>query len=154
MWDVAQPELTPQLPVTGNIDVVVFGAGYTGLSATLILWRAGLSVQVFNRQNLEEDASTRNGGIASGNIHIFFGEMTQRYNLDYAKPFYSAGKAARKSLNQFIKDELRDCDFNITRRFTTAANPEHYKLQVREVDFTNVHLETEAYMTSKADQYK
>ena len=64
----------PSLPAC---DVVIVGAGYTGLSAALTLARAGRSVQVFDRMRPGEGASTRNGGIASGNLRPTYDERSR-----------------------------------------------------------------------------
>jgi len=67
-WEAAAPPSPPPRPVEPRSDVVIVGAGYTGLSAGLTLARAGRSVQIFDRQRPGEGASTRNGGIASGSV--------------------------------------------------------------------------------------
>src|ERR1700756_4309775 len=79
-WWVAAP-LTRTVPqgVDKTCDVVIVGAGYTGLSAAITLARAGRSVQVFDRQKPGEGASSRNGGITSGNLRLSFAEMTKRF---------------------------------------------------------------------------
>jgi gamma-glutamylputrescine oxidase len=50
-------------PIPRTIDVVVVGAGLTGISVALHLARGGLSVVVFEAARLGEGASGRTGGI-------------------------------------------------------------------------------------------
>ncbi len=57
----AQPAAAP-LPATA--DVVVVGAGYTGLATALELARAGRAVVVLDRDDIGAGASSRNGGMA------------------------------------------------------------------------------------------
>ena len=47
-WEAAPPSLLPIKDLARRYDVVVVGAGYTGLSAALTLARAGRSVLVLD----------------------------------------------------------------------------------------------------------
>ena len=67
-WEDAPLAALDRRPVAPTADVVIVGAGYTGLGAAIRLARAGRSVQVFDKQHPGEGASTRNGGITSGNL--------------------------------------------------------------------------------------
>jgi glycine/D-amino acid oxidase-like deaminating enzyme len=78
-WETAPPQTLPQVPVEPRCDVVIVGAGYTGLRAGLTLARAGRRVQIFDRQRPGEGASTSNGGIASGNLAPSFRQMVRKF---------------------------------------------------------------------------
>ena len=67
-WEDAPPVSVAPQPVAPSCDVAIVGAGYTGLSAAITLARAGRQVQVFDKMRAGEGASSRNGGIASGNL--------------------------------------------------------------------------------------
>ncbi|MEC7470465.1 MAG: FAD-dependent oxidoreductase, partial [Pseudomonadota bacterium] len=57
-------------PPSGCVDVVVIGGGFTGFGAAIPLARAGLTVLVLEAAQIGSGASTRNGGITSGNIRL------------------------------------------------------------------------------------
>ena len=78
-WEAAPPREMPDLDVEPNCDVVIVGAGYAGISAALTLARAGLSVQVFDASNPGIGASTRNGGIGSGNLKPSITKLIKTY---------------------------------------------------------------------------
>ena len=152
-WEAAPPSSGPVIKISDVCDVVIVGAGYAGLSAAITLSRAGRSVQVFDRQLPGEGASTRNGGLASGNIKMSFRQMTEKFGLKHAKAVYLEGKMARQKLSDFIHAESLDCDFKLTGRFIGAFKPEHFEAQAREADFINKHLGVGAYMITKEDQH-
>ena len=124
-WEAAPLRETVHSPVAPTADVAIVGAGYTGLAAAIALARAGRSVLVFDRQRPGEGASTRNGGIASGNLRLGLGEMTRRFGEARALAIHAEAKAAREDLYRFVRDEGIDYDFALTGRFsptsTTAA---------------------------------
>jgi gamma-glutamylputrescine oxidase len=56
-------DLTSELPGNGACDVVIIGAGFTGMSAALDLAEAGLRVIIVEANALGAGASGRNGGL-------------------------------------------------------------------------------------------
>src|SRR3954469_21550032 len=140
-------------PVPAVADVVIVGAGYTGLAAAIRLARAGRSVQVFDKQRPGEGASTRNGGITSGNLRPSRDNLIRRFGKDRALAILAESKAAREDLYRFIADERIACDFVLTGRFTGAAAPHDYDRLAREADMLNGALGIEAHAISRQEQH-
>jgi glycine/D-amino acid oxidase-like deaminating enzyme len=151
-WEAAPIEDAKILDIPAFADVCIVGAGFAGLSAALWLARSGRSVVVFDSQRAGEGASSRNGGIASGNIKFTFNEMIKKFGLDQAKDIYAEGIAARDHLEAIISTEKINCSYKITGRFTGANYQVDYDAQAREADVLNKHLDMGAEMISKADQ--
>jgi len=153
-WEAASPRHLPETPVAGTCDVAIIGAGYAGLSAAIVLARAGRSVQVFDRQRPGEGASSRNGGLASGNLKISFGKMIETMGLETARCYYNEATTARAGLADFLDAENIDCDFQPVGRFVGAMRPDHYEAQGKEADIINKHLGINAEMIPKSEQHK
>lgn len=151
-WRSARPAVPAAGPVDAECDVAIVGAGYTGLGAALTLARAGRSVQVFDRDAPGAGASSRNGGITSGNLRIAFSALIERCGLERARRVYAEGVAARRDLAAFIEAEGIDCDFRMTGRFTGAVRPEHYESGAREADLLNRHFDTGATAVPRSAQ--
>ena len=152
-WLDAPLDNATPLPVDAKCDVVVVGGGYTGLAAALVLARAGRSVQVFDRQRLGEGASTRNGGITSGNIRMALSRAIETMGERRAVAMYREGIRAREDLWRFIREEKIDCDFELAGRFTGATSREKYESQARETDLLNKHLDIGAEMVPRERQH-
>ena len=152
-WWLAAP-LTPAatVPVKPDSDVVIVGAGYTGLSAAITLARAGRSVQVFDRQKPGEGASSRNGGITSGNIRPSYAELTRRFGQARADAITAEAKVAREDLYRFIAEENVDCDFRLVGRFAGAVSPQGYDTLAREAERLHKALDIESYAVPRAAQ--
>jgi glycine/D-amino acid oxidase-like deaminating enzyme len=152
-WWMAAPLRTlEQVPVRPTADVVIVGAGYTGLGAAIRLARAGRSVQVFDREHPGEGASTRNGGITSGNLRPGLAELSRRFGPQQAMALVAESKAAREDLYRFIDQEKIACDFALTGRFSGASAPADYEKLAREAEMLNRTLGIEAHAVSRTDQ--
>ena len=151
-WEEAPPVDLPVTEVRESCDAAIVGAGYTGLGAALTLARAGRTVQVFDRLRPGEGASTRNGGIASGNLRPSYRQMVAKLGAGRAAAIQAEAKAAREDLARFIRDEGIDCDFRLTGRFTGAARPSEYEELAREADLLRKSLGIEAHAVPRAEQ--
>ena len=151
-WEHAPPVSLPRADVQARSDVVIVGAGYTGLSAALTLARAGRSVQVFDRQRPGEGASTRNGGIASGNLRPSYRRMVAKFGRARADALQAEAKAAREDLARFITDEAIDCDYKMTGRFTGAGKPAEYEGLAREADLLRKSLGIDTHAVPRSEQ--
>ncbi len=134
-----------------SCDVAVVGAGFTGLSAALTLARAGRSVVVFDKNRPGEGASTRNGGITSGNIRPGHAALSRRFGEARATAILAEAKLAREDLYRFVADEKIDCDLRLTGRFSGAASPEDYERLARTADML-VKMGIEAYAVPRSEQ--
>jgi glycine/D-amino acid oxidase-like deaminating enzyme len=152
-WEAAPRRELDERPLPTETDVAIVGSGFAGSSAGLVLARAGRKVTVLEKDRPGEGASSRNGGIASGNLRMTFGTMIKTYGIERAKAIYSEGFRAREDLKRFVEQENIDCDYGDVGRWTGANRPKHYESQAREADFINKHFDTGVYMVAKADQH-
>ena len=153
-WDIAPLTAPPRVDVKPKCDVVIVGAGYTGLSAALTLARAGRKVQVFDRLRPGEGASTRNGGIASGSVRPSYRKMVRKFGKARADAIQLEAKAAREDLAAFVAREGIDCEFRLTGRFTGAAKASEYEELAREADLLRKELKIEAHAVPKPEQHR
>lgn len=151
-WESAPLRDPPAQRLQKTCDVAVVGAGYSGLSAALTLARAGRSVQIFDKQRAGEGASTRNGGICSGNIRPGFDALRRAFGDARASAILLEGKAAREDLRAFIEDEGLSCDYAMTGRFAGAMTLRDYDGLAREADFLRDRLGVEAYAVPRREQ--
>lgn len=151
-WEAARPRPLPVSPVPERADVVIVGGGYTGISAAITLARAGRSVHVFDAEEPGFGASSRNGGITSGNLRPTHAEMTARFGRERADGILAESKAAREDLYRFIAEEKIACDFAMSGRFSGAAEPGDYERLARDADTLKSKFGIEAYAVPYAEQ--
>src|SRR6478609_8840378 len=130
-WEAAPLTPLPQQPLPGNLDVLIVGAGYAGLSAGLVLAREGRSVAAFDAMDPGEGASTPNGGITSGSIRPDYATITWRFGERKAIDIEAEGKVAREFLYEFIRNEALACDVQHVGQFKGAFGYDQYDQMAR-----------------------
>ena len=91
------PALPPFPPLRGDAraDVVVVGAGYTGLGAALTLARAGRSVVLLEAQRVGFGASGRNGGQMGSGQRLDVGELERMAGRAAARRLWDMAEEAK-----------------------------------------------------------
>jgi len=84
-------------------DVVIIGAGYTGLSAAHHIAASGREPLILEANTLAWGASGRNGGVVSPKFRVGFPTLMQRFDRDTALHMYRTGYAAVDSLVEMIE---------------------------------------------------
>jgi glycine/D-amino acid oxidase-like deaminating enzyme len=152
-WWEATPQaelLNQELPV--KADVVIIGAGYTGLSAALQTARAGRNVVVLDAENAGAGCSTKNGGQISTSIKPGYAELSSKYGKQKAFDILQEGHNALAWIGDFVERENIDCDFKICGKYSAAHNPKQYEKLGQKVDNQIKGLETDAYLVPRAEQ--
>lgn len=90
------PEPTGLVPLTGDtqVEVVIIGGGYTGLSAAYHLAKEhGIEAVVLEAGRIGWGASGRNGGFCGlGGTKLDYAAMAQRFGMDATRQFYTVQK--------------------------------------------------------------
>ncbi|MDH3308902.1 MAG: FAD-binding oxidoreductase [Acidimicrobiia bacterium] len=92
-------------------DVVVIGAGYTGLSAARQIVESGASVVVVDAGPVGAGASTINGGMTTKGLKATNRDMFKMYGAEKGRAFWEASVAAIDLVETIIKEEGIDCSF-------------------------------------------
>ena len=151
-WDAAPLADDAPPPMPARVDVVVIGAGFTGLSAARTLASDGRDVVVLDRQRPGEGASSRNLGLMSGALKIPFASLIEKTGLSNALALYGESAEAREYLKQLIADENIKCDVLPSGRYTAAVSPGHYETLARLAELNQKHLGLTSFAVPRAEQ--
>lgn len=107
LWAATAQAAPPLVPLSGErqCDVVIIGAGYTGLSAAWHIAQSGREPLLLEANELAFGASGRNGGVVSPKFRVGFAAAMARHGRDAALHLYHTGHAAVDGLAQLV-DEL------------------------------------------------
>lgn len=151
-WERNPPPEKEAAPLPAKVDVLIIGAGYTGLHAAIQTARAARGTLVLDAEHAGWGASTRNGGQISAAIKPSFSELKNKYGKEMAFAVHREGKNSLEYIESFIKAEGIDCDFAVAGRFHAAHNPARYERLARTVAQQIPGLEDDAFMIPRAEQ--
>jgi glycine/D-amino acid oxidase-like deaminating enzyme len=116
----------PPVSLPDRVDVAIVGAGFTGLSAALVLAKRGASVAVLESHTVGWGASSRNGGMALTGLKRPVEWLASKFGLSAARRLYDASIAAIDFVERIVRDESIDCDFTRSGHLEVACKRSHY----------------------------
>ena len=136
-----------------SVDVLIIGSGYTGLHAALITARADRTTQVIEANNPGSGCSTRNGGQISPSIKLSLTELSKKYGAEKALAIRKEGYTSLEWIEEFVKAEDIDCDFQRNGRFHAAHTPQHFKKLVQEAEQLSKEEKFPSVVVTPAEQH-
>ena len=118
---IPTPESLPR-----EADVVVVGAGYTGLSAARRLAMAGASALVIERETIGWGASSRNGGQVLASLKLDAQTLVDRFGEARAREAFAAALQSIAHLEMVIAQEAIECEYERTGHLQAAWKPRHF----------------------------
>jgi glycine/D-amino acid oxidase-like deaminating enzyme len=113
--------------VPSRADVVVVGAGYTGLAAARQMARAGASVVVIERGQVGWGASSRNGGQVLTGMKLGPATLVRRFGESRARQLFDVASSSIARLDGLIAEEAIDCGYERTGHICAAYKPVHFE---------------------------
>ena len=126
-WHASMPALPDRRDRTlpSEVDVVVVGGGYTGVTAARELARRGRSVTLLEAETLGFGGSTRNGGIVHPGYKWGPSQLIKRYGEETGRDLFRETLDAYALVKQLIADEAIDCEFRECGYLDLAYAPSH-----------------------------
>jgi gamma-glutamylputrescine oxidase len=125
--------ITKALDGEVSAEVVIIGAGFTGVSAALDLAQAGLKVVVLEANLIGAGASGRNGGLACSGWRHDQGWFEKRIGIDDAQKIWSLAEDAKADLLDRMKRYKIDADWQNGQIFA-AHTPAMMRALNRDAD--------------------
>ena len=135
----------------GRVDVLIIGAGYTGLSAARETAAAGRSTLVLDAGELGAGCSSRNGGQVAYSIKPSFDSLQAKFGPDRAFGICREGLDAVAYLRSLATQPV-DCDWRETGCFFGAHSSRHFTRMAREVQNQPRGLEQRIRVIHQSDQ--
>ena len=110
-WQNEQQLTTYPLDLDINVDVLVVGAGYSGLSSALHLAQQGVNVAVVEASHIGSGASGRSVGLTNAGLWIMPQQAEKLLGVTAGRALNQLLIDAPLYVAKLIKDHQLDCDF-------------------------------------------
>jgi len=153
-WSAAGVPTSPEeISLPEEADIVIIGAGLTGLSAARTLARRGKHVVVLDAEAPGIGASSRNGGMVGGGHRLSIDVMQASFGKDIAhRLLHEAHLTSTQFAKDLISEEDIDCDFVETGRFRGFWTHSEFEAQAKGLERLQSIVPIEAEMISHQRQ--
>lgn len=152
LWtETSPPPSRAAADLPARADVVVVGAGYTGLAAARALARRGASVVVLERHIIGWGASGRNGGFVLPGYKPDIELLARKLGLETARRLFRLSLEAVAYLEALVAEEAIGCDLVRSGGVTLAARPAHLRGLERSSAFLRRELSYETTVLSATE---
>jgi glycine/D-amino acid oxidase-like deaminating enzyme/nitrite reductase/ring-hydroxylating ferredoxin subunit len=134
-WLESTPDTSyPPLEGGVSVDVAVIGAGIAGLTAAVLLKRAGKTVAVVEAKRIARGASGYTTAKVTSGHGVVYSELTKTFGAEGARIYAEANQAALDRVAQFVEGDAIDCDFERKANYVYAESKEEVEAIEHEVD--------------------
>jgi glycine/D-amino acid oxidase-like deaminating enzyme len=137
---VQMPTADAAAALPETVDVAVIGAGFTGLSAARTLARHGAKVAVLESETIGWGASSRNGGMVLTGMKLGVTQLISMYGRELARRMYAASLETIDCVEQIVREEGIDCQFERCGHLEVACKQKHYDGYMRQAEIIEVEF--------------
>jgi glycine/D-amino acid oxidase-like deaminating enzyme/nitrite reductase/ring-hydroxylating ferredoxin subunit len=124
LWlDLPETPARPPLDGGESADVVVVGAGITGLTTALLLARDGRSVTLVEADRNGSGASGHTTAKVTSQHGLTYAGLASKYGADAARTYGAANEAALERIGALVGEGI-ECDFRRRDAYVYAATEE------------------------------
>ena len=101
----------PRLEKHIEVDVVIVGAGITGLTSAYLLKKEGKTVAVLDKDTVGGGTTGRTTGKITAQHNLIYEQLVKKHGEAAARAYGQANSAAIERIASIIKEANIDCDF-------------------------------------------
>jgi len=123
---VAAPPAQSPRDLPDDIDVVVVGGGFCGLSAARTLAKRGVKVAALEAETFGWGASSRNGGMVLTGMKLPAPTLIKRHGCAAVRRMYAASLESIDCVERIVREENIDCNFSRCGHLEVACKQAHF----------------------------
>ena len=140
LWQAAEPgredKSFPVLSSDLRVDVAIIGGGITGITAALLLKRAGKKVAVLEQGRIGRGDTGHTTAHLTEVLDARFYELAENFGEDESRLAAESGRAAIDRIESFIREYGIDCDFERVPGFLFSEKRRNLRKLKREFKAT------------------
>src|SRR5918994_3775587 len=114
----------PALSGEVSVDAAVVGAGITGVTAALLLKRAGKTVALLDAKRIARGATGYTTAKVTSGHGVIYGQLVGSFGEDGARTYADANQAAIERIAELASDGEIDCDLERKANYVVAEQEE------------------------------
>ncbi|PFA22805.1 MULTISPECIES: NAD(P)/FAD-dependent oxidoreductase [Bacillus cereus group] len=135
-------------------DVVVIGAGFTGLSSAYHLQKLGKNVIVLEQETIGYGASGRNGGMVLPGYKPTMQQLAKKYGPEEARQLNDLSLFSIELVKNMIDEHQINCDFRNTGHIVAAYKAKHFEELKLESAYLNENFGYESRMLDRSQLHQ
>ena len=124
-WIASTPETAyPELSSDLQVDVAVVGAGITGVTAAVLLKRAGKTVALLDAKRIVQGATGYTTAKVTSGHGALYSKLVDSFGEDGARVYAESNQAAIERIDELGPSAGIDCDFERKDNYVFAHSPQ------------------------------
>src|SRR4029453_10711519 len=125
IWVATTPETDyPELTADVEVDVAVVGAGITGVTAAVLLKRAGKTVALLDAKRIVQGATGYTTAKVTSGHGAVYSKRVDSFGEDDARIYGESNQAAIERIDELGPSAGIDCDFERRDNYVFAHSPQ------------------------------
>ncbi len=124
----------PSLAESVSADVAIIGGGITGLTAAILLKRAGKTVAVIESKQIATGVSGHTTAKVTSLHQLIYADLIKEFGERKARIYAESSQAAVERVAAFVEEEQIDCDFSRRSAYTFADSEDKLSQVEAEVE--------------------
>jgi glycine/D-amino acid oxidase-like deaminating enzyme/nitrite reductase/ring-hydroxylating ferredoxin subunit len=134
IWTEDSPATSyPPLEGDTSFDVVVVGAGITGLTTALLVAREGRTVALIDQGAIATGTSGHTTAKVTSQHHLTYARISRTHGAEGARTYGTAMEAAKEQVAAFVEEGI-DCDFRRRAAYVYATRAGERLLLTKETE--------------------
>jgi len=117
----------PTLEKDIEVDVLIIGAGITGLSVAYHLMFSNLKVCVVEKKSVGSGITSKTTGKLTYLQNLIYSKITDNYSFSVANLYYESQKEAIETVQKIINDNNIECDYKKQKSYLFGTYKEDIK---------------------------
>jgi glycine/D-amino acid oxidase-like deaminating enzyme len=152
-WQEGSVPSLPSDPLPGEVDALIIGGGYTGLSAARETAAAGLTTLVLEAGHVGTGCSGRNGGQVAYSLKPSFASLSAAHGRERAYAICREAFEAIAHVRSLAVQGGADCDWQARGGFYAAHTPRHFERMAHDAENQPKGLEQRISVVPRAEQH-
>lgn len=127
----------PNLSKNINTDVLIVGAGITGILTAYMLSNSGLKIAIVDSDKIAMGVTANTTAKITSQHGLIYNYLINSYGFDIAKMYLNSNEEALSNIHNIILKENIDCDFSFQNSYVYTCNQSNMAKVADEVSSVN-----------------